>query len=142
MTDDRALAARADVLTFTGEPLTHDLDVVGTPGIELAHTTDNPHADLFVRISDVDAKGRSHNVTETYRRLEPGPVRLTLRPAAHRFLAGHRVRVLIAGGSHPQFARNLGTGDNPGTGSDLKPCRHTITHDGTGNTLRLPVTGA
>jgi len=139
--DDRALTARPDVLTVTGEPLENDLTVLGAPEVELDHRTDNPHADLFVRISDVDPRGRSHNVTEGYLRLDPrrdpGPVRLTLRPTAHRFRAGHRIRLVIAGGSHPQYARNLGTGENPGTGSALKAARHTIDPDG--SSLRLPV---
>jgi hypothetical protein len=140
VTRDDTLAARADVLAFTGEPLAGDLEVIGEPEVSLAHTTDNPHADLFVRLSEVDAKGRSRNVTEGYVRLDPdrgpGPVTLTLRATAHRFRAGHRLRLLVAGGSHPQFARNLGTGENPGTGSALKPARHTIRPD---STLRLPV---
>ncbi|XVQ06915.1 CocE/NonD family hydrolase C-terminal non-catalytic domain-containing protein [Spirillospora sp. CA-255316] len=103
--------------------------------------------DLFVRLSDVDGKGRSRNVTEAYVRLapdrEPGSIRLALRHTAHRFRAGHRVRLLIAGGSHPQFARNLGTGENPGTGSTLKPATHTIHHgDSASSRLMLPVADA
>jgi uncharacterized protein len=47
-------------------------------------------------------------------------------PAAHRFAAGSRIRVLIAGGSHPQYGRNLGTAENPGTGTTLVPSRHTV----------------
>ncbi|MET3429999.1 putative CocE/NonD family hydrolase [Actinoplanes tereljensis] len=130
--DDGALAARADVLAFTGEALPAAIEVHGTPVIELAHHTDNPHADLFVRVSEVDANGRSHNVTEGYRRLDPArdqdePVRLTLLPVAHRFAAGSRIRLLIAGGCYPQFTRNLGTDENPGTGTKLVPSRHRIT---------------
>ncbi|MCU7725161.1 CocE/NonD family hydrolase [Actinoplanes sp. KI2] len=129
--DDSALAARPDVLAFTGEPLAAAFEVHGSPVVELAHRTDNPHADLFVRISEVDPAGRSRNVTEGYRRLDPdrdqnAPVRLPLLPIAHRFAAGSRVRVLIAGGCYPQFARNLGTAENPGLGTKLQPTRHTL----------------
>lgn len=53
---------------------------------------------------------------------------MTLRDAAHRFVAGTRIRLLIAGGSHPQYARNLGTDENPGTGTELRPTRHSIAH--------------
>lgn len=139
VTDDSALAARTDVAAFTTDPLDRDLEILGAPTIILRHGTDNPHADLFVRLSDVDPDGRSHNVTETYLRLDPArdetPIVLTLLPCAHRFRAGHRVRVLVAGGSHPQYARNLGTDENPGTGSRLVPSRHTIR---AGSTLTLP----
>ena len=43
--DDGALAERRDVLAFTGAPLAAALDVVGIPVVELAHSSDNPHAD-------------------------------------------------------------------------------------------------
>jgi uncharacterized protein len=130
--DDSALATRADVLAFTGAPLSVATEVQGTPVVELAHHTDNPHADLFVRVSEVSAAGRSRNVTEGYRRLDPSrdqeaPVRLELLPTAHRFAAGSRIRVLIAGGCYPQFGRNLGTEENPGLGTKLVPSRHTLT---------------
>jgi uncharacterized protein len=130
--DDSELARRADVLSFTGAPLTEDLEIMGAPLVELVHASDNPHADLFVRLSEVDEEGISRRVTEGYLRLDParapGPVTLALRPAAHRFGAGRRVRLLVAGGSHPQFARNLGTSENPGTGIALHPARHTVRH--------------
>jgi len=137
---DDDLAARPDVLSFTSTPLTADLDLLGAPVVELAHTSDNPHADLFVRVSDVSPDGTSRNITEGYRRLAPdrpdAPVTITLRDIAHRFRAGHRIRLLIAGGSHPQYARNLGTGANPGTGAELHPTRHTVWHNA--STLTMP----
>ena len=138
--DDTALAERPDVLSFTTPALEHDLEVLGAPVVELAHASVNPHVDLFVRISEVGTDGRSHNVTEGFVRLDPdrgeGPVTLALRDTAHRFVAGTRLRLLVAGGSHPQFARNLGTDDNPGTGTDLRPARHTV-HHGLGGRSRL-----
>ena len=47
--DDRELANRADVATFTGPVLTAPLEVLGAPVMVLAHASDNPHADLYVR---------------------------------------------------------------------------------------------
>jgi hypothetical protein len=38
--------------------------------------------------------------------------------------------VLIAGGCHPRFDRNLGTGEATSTGSQLKPSTHEV-HFGT-----------
>lgn len=141
--NDTRLAARPDVLAFTGEPLAADLYVVGTPVAELAHRCDNPHRDVFVRISEVDAKGRSHNVTEAFRRLtgEDGTVRLELDAVAHRFRAGSRLRVLVAGGSHPRFARNMGTGEPPSTGRRMATATHTV-HHGQGGLSRLVLPAA
>ena len=138
--DDSALAERDDVLPFTGPVLGEAVEVLGAPVVELVHESDNPWVDVFVRLSQVDAKGRSRNVTEGYLRLDPARegsrVRVPMRHTAHRFVPGTRIRLLVAGGSHPQFARNLGTGENPGTGSDLRPARHTVCH-GRGGVSRL-----
>lgn len=132
-TDD-ALARRADVLSFTGDTLTEDIRVAGSPVIELAHTSDNPNVDLFIRVSEVGVDGRSYNVSDGYRRLcgpgdpgDPGgPVRIELDAVAHRFAAGSRIRVLIAGGCHPRYARNLGTAEPPVSGVRLQPATHTV----------------
>jgi uncharacterized protein len=140
--DDTALAARSDVLSFTTDVLDDGLCVQGTPVAELAHTSDNPHVDVFVRLSEVDAKGHSRNVSDGYRRLtEPtDSVRLELDAIAHRFRAGSRIRVLIAGGSHPRYTRNLGTGEATATGSQLKASTHEL-HFGVSRVL-LPVQSA
>jgi putative CocE/NonD family hydrolase len=139
--DDTALGRRADVATFTTTPLTAALEIVGVPAVELAHTSDNPHADLFVRISEVDAKGRSRNVTEGFVRLDPrnptSTVRLELDAVAHRFAAGRRIRLLVAGGSFPRWERNLGTDADPATSDIMTPSRRTI--DLAGSRLLLPV---
>lgn len=131
--DDSALAERADVLAFTGEPLSTDLYLVGTPVIELAHHADNPHHDVFVRISEVDPAGRSHNVSDGYRRYattsDTDAISIDLDAVAHRFAAGSRIRVLVAGGSHPRYARNLGTGDPAVSGTAMRPATHTLTLD-------------
>lgn len=111
-TDDTALAARSDVLTFTTEPLENDVEVAGKIVVQLNHASDNADVDLFVRISEVDAKGRSHNITETYRRLsvasEAQILVLHLNDCAHRFTKGYKIRLLIAGASFPQYAVNAG----------------------------------
>ncbi|MGV0635666.1 CocE/NonD family hydrolase [Mycolicibacillus trivialis] len=137
--EDRRLAERADVLTFTGEMLTADLTVTGRPVVELDHGSDNPHADLFVRLGEVHPDGRSLNVADGYLRLtgRTGPVRLELDTVAHRFSASSRIRLLIAGGCHPRFARNLGTGEPVVSGTALRPATHTVAFGA--SRLLLPV---
>ncbi|ADP81418.1 CocE/NonD family hydrolase [Pseudofrankia inefficax] len=142
--DDTALARRADVLTFTGPALTEPLAVAGLPVVELAHSCDNPHADLFVRVSEVDRKGRSRNVSDGFVRLSPdettGTVRVTLDPMDHRFAAGSRIRLLVAGGSFPHWERNLGTDADPATSIALRPSARVVQL--CGSRLVLPVTSA
>ncbi|MFG1929719.1 CocE/NonD family hydrolase [Mycobacterium sp. NPDC048908] len=139
--DDTRLAERADVLAFTSAPLPADLYVVGTPLMQLSHSCDNTNHDLFVRLSEVDARGRSRNVSDGYLSAttdspDPRTIRMELDAIAHRFPAGARIRVLIAGGSHPRFVRNLGTGEPVLTGKRLATAKHTV-HLGDGGTSRL-----
>lgn len=142
--DDSALALRADVLDFTGDPLPADLYVVGTPVVELAHTSDNPNNDVFVRVSEVDADGGSRNVTDGFRRLttDSGTLRLELDDVAYRFSAGSRIRVMVAGGSHPRFARNLGTGEAVISGQSMKSATHYVHHGEGGQSRLILPTGA
>jgi len=142
-TDDRPLAARGDVLVFTGPVLAAPLEILGHPVVELDHASDNPHADLFVRLSEVDTAGSSRNVSDGFVRLSPatasGGIRLALDAVAHRFAAGKRVRLLVAGGCHPHWERNLGTGGDPATSHRLVPSHRTIKL--ASSRLLLPVGG-
>ncbi|KAK2604686.1 hypothetical protein N8I77_007595 [Diaporthe amygdali] len=132
--DDTALSKRSDVLTFTTTPLDHPLEVLGKPHIELAHSSDNLNVDLFVRLSEVDAKGISHNITEVYKRLDPArttggnavKVELDLADCAHRFKKGTCIRILVAGANFPHYSFNLGSGEDQGIGTKMKPAVHTL----------------
>ncbi|KKC01714.1 CocE/NonD family hydrolase [Mycobacterium nebraskense] len=141
--NDSRLASRDDVLAFTSLTLTHDLCIYGSPVVELAHGADNPNVDLFVRVSEVDARGRSKNVSDGYRRLQAvnksskGTVRVELDGIAHRFRAGSRIRVLIAGSWFPRYARNLGTDEPILTGRQSEPATHTVRYGR--SRLLLPV---
>lgn len=145
--DDSALAKRADVLNFD-LPVDEDVEVIGTPQISLVHSSDNPHVDLFVRLSEVNSKGRSHNLCEVYKRLDairgrpgqPVTVNLELSPVAHVFKKGTKLRLLIAGSNFPHYTYNLGSGEPQLTGTTLRPAEHTIHTGGKeGSKFILPI---
>jgi putative CocE/NonD family hydrolase len=142
--DDTVLSTRSDVLTFTTEPLEDDVEFAGKCIVNLAHSTDSPYADLFVRISEVDANGKSRNICDTYQRLDPErdmeqTITLQLRWCAHRFVKGKRIRLLVAGGSHPHYARNLGVYNPDNRGSEMKAVKHTVFHGpANGSNVSLP----
>lgn len=142
--DDSVYGDRPDVLVYDSRPMSEDLTILGTPRLTLAHTIDSSDADLFVRISDVDPAGKSRNVAELYQRVRglDEPVELALFDTAHTFRAGHRVRLIIAGGCFPQFSRNPGTGENPLTVTTLYPVRHTVDHSDGASHLVLPIAPA
>ena len=145
--DNRAVERRLDVLVFSSDPLDEPVEVVGEVAAELSVTRDNPYADLFVRLCDVDPRGRSRNICDGIVRLtgeDPlaGTARVSLIGAAHRFGRGHRIRLQVAGGAHPRFARNPGNGQVDATADDLVPTQYDISLDVTRpSVLLLPVTG-
>lgn len=143
---DTALANRSDVLVFDSDVLEDDVEVCGTPVLELQHSTSHPDADLFVILSEVNTTGTfSRTISERYMRFGRGKaskkVDLSLLDCAHRFLKGTKIRLLVAGGSHPQYIRNLGTGEDAVKGAKMQIVRHTVRHDvSTVSKLTLPVT--
>ncbi len=145
--DNRAVEQRLDVLVFSSEPLSEPVEIIGDVAAELSVTRDNPHADVFVRLCDVDPRGRSLNICDGIVRLteqDPlsGTVRISLSGAAHRFGPGHRIRLQVSGGAHPRFARNPGNGQVDAAPEDLVPTQYDIgLTAGNASVLLLPVAG-
>ncbi|GGY11079.1 hydrolase [Streptomyces hiroshimensis] len=138
--DNKALEARDDVLTFTSAPLAGPVDVLGPVSARLRLSTDTGCADVFARLCDVDAQGRSFNVCDGLTALRTtgqslSEVTVPMSSTAHRFAAGHRIRLQISGGAHPRFARNPGTGEPAADATGLTPVHITL-H--TGSALTLP----
>ena len=140
--DNRALERRADVLTYTCDPLRADLEVAGPVRAELHLESSTRHFDVFARLCDVDPGGRSTNVCDGILSCGPStarPICVELWPTAYRFAAGHRVRLQVSGGSHPRFNRNLGTGEPLATGTRLAASDRVVHHDPTrASRLLLP----
>jgi len=63
-----------------------------------------------------------------------------LWPTAHRFRRGHRIRVLVASGAFPRYARNPGTGEPHATATRLVAADQTVYHDpGHASAIILPM---
>ncbi|MEF9903051.1 CocE/NonD family hydrolase [Streptomyces sp. P9-A2] len=132
--DNGVLEARDDVLTFTGPPLTAPLDVLGPVSARLSISTDTGHADVFTRLCDVDAQGRSVNICDGLIRLrttgrEPSRITVPMSSAAHRFAVGHRIRWQISGGAHPRYASSSGNGESPVDAATFTPVHITLHAD-------------
>jgi uncharacterized protein len=131
--DNAALEARDDVLTYTTAILPDDVEVIGEVSAEVWFRSSLAHADVFVRLCDVDPGGRSLNVCDGLVRLTGADdtTRATVRlwPAAHRFTRGHRIRVQVSSGAFPRFNRNPGTGEPTGTAVTLCPADQRVHHD-------------
>ena len=143
-TDNGDIESRPDVLTYTGEPLAASQDLVGPVRARIFVRTETEHADLFVRLCDVDAAGVSRNVVDGIRRLSPQTVpaadvargedgvlavAVELFPTAYRMQAGHRLRLQVAGGAFPRYARNFGTPEPFAAGTSGRPSRFEVFAD-------------
>jgi uncharacterized protein len=142
--DNRTIEARPDVLTYTTGPLPASQDLAGPVSARIFVRTGRRHADLFVRVCDVDPEGVSRNIVDGIRRLSPQTVpagddqagddqilavEVQLYPTAYRIRAGHRIRVQVSGGAFPRFARNLGTAQPFAAATSAVRCRFEIYHD-------------
>jgi putative CocE/NonD family hydrolase len=134
----RDLERRRDTLVFTSAPLTAPLTLIGNAMATIFVRVRVPHADLFVRLNDVDALGRSHNVCDGLHQITPTTphddagimrVEVKLHATAHGFRRGHCLRLLIASGAHPRYARNFGTGEPIATATRLVANEIEIFHD-------------
>jgi hypothetical protein len=101
---------------FTSDPLSEDLEVLGSPAVVLSWESPVPVATAVVRLHDVAPDGTPFQVSAgilnlTHRDSHENPeplvagevatVRIALRATAHRFLAGHRIRLSVASAMWP-----------------------------------------
>lgn len=148
--DNRSLEARADVLVYSGAPLDRELEIIGSVQAEIHFASSAPSADVFVRLCDVAPGGRSRTVCDGLRRVTgddfppdaDGVRRVTVEmwPTAYRFARGHRVRLLVASGAHPVYARNPGSGEPLGTATTFVVAEQRVYHDAARpSSVTLPV---
>jgi len=63
--DNATLTSRADVPSFD-LLVDQGIEVAGVPRVELLHSSDNLHIDMFVRISEEDGNGVSSILCDVY----------------------------------------------------------------------------
>ncbi|HAK54042.1 MAG TPA: X-Pro dipeptidyl-peptidase [Acidobacteria bacterium] len=141
--DQRPNEHRTDILLYTSEFLTEDLEVIGPVKLVLHAASSAVDTDFVAKLVDVYPDGRSINVAEgilpaRYRNgleraelLTPGEVyelEVDLIGTANLFKAGHRIRVHVTSSHFPQFARNLNSGEPLGSGTTLTIAEQTIHH--------------
>jgi putative CocE/NonD family hydrolase len=131
--DNTTVEARPDVLTYTSVVLDRDVEIIGEVSAEIWFRSSLPYADVFVRLCDVDPRGRSRNVCDGLTSLNEASditrVAVRLWPTAYRFKSGHRIRVQVASGAFPRYARNPGTGEPLATATRLRAADQAVYHD-------------
>ena len=131
--ENAKLEARPDVLTYTTAPVESDVEVIGEVSAQIWFQSSLGHADVFVRLCDVDPQGRSWNVCDGLTSVsgadELATVTVKLWPTAYRFKRGHRIRVQVSSGAFPRYARNPGTGEPRATAARLLAATQSVHHD-------------
>jgi putative CocE/NonD family hydrolase len=103
---DDALSA-----TFTSDPLEADMDIIGSPRVSLTLSSDQPQAQIAVRLNHIHPDGAATRITYGVLNLShrnsaanpkampvgtPQDITLDLDHIAYRVPAGHRIRVSIS----------------------------------------------
>lgn len=151
--NQRRREERADVRTWTSDPMPAGLVLAGPVAAEIWLRSSNWHTDLFARLCTVSPSGRSRNLSDGILRLEPGEegrvitlgtaadgevtgaddgvvrVRIRMWPIGIEVRAGHRLRLQVSGGAHPLVARNLGGGERLGSATRMVPADHDVFQD-------------
>jgi putative CocE/NonD family hydrolase len=130
---------RADVLCYTTESLTAPLTIAGPLRAEIWLRSSAPSTDVSTRLCVVDAEGVSTNVADGILRLQPGDgepdgagtmrADVAMWPTAVTVKAGERLRLQVAAGAHPLFARNPGTGERLGAAKRTVVADIEVLHD-------------
>jgi putative CocE/NonD family hydrolase len=142
--DRRPLERRDDVLVYSTPPLERDVEVTGPVEMVLYAATSAVDTDFTATLVDVHPNGQAIMITQGIVRarfreslehptpIEPGTVhdyRIALWETSNTFKAGHRIRVEVSSSNFPQFDRNLNSGEELATGTNVVVAHQTIRHD-------------
>ena len=144
--DQRETESRNDVLVFTSEILSQDVEVTGEVEVELFVSSTALDTDFSMTLCDVYPDGKSINLSgldagylrmryrngfEKQELMKPGQVykiKIGGLYTANLFKAGHRIRVYITSSKAPHYDPNPNTGTEIATEKNLKPATNTVHH--------------
>ncbi|MCB1212876.1 MAG: CocE/NonD family hydrolase, partial [Chlamydiia bacterium] len=118
--DQRPIESRSDVLVFSSQPLSEDLEVAGRLNTLLTVSSNRADTDYVVRLSDVYPDGRSILIADGIVRLaalepeaqadgdfdKPRQIAIPLGQSAIVFAKGHAIRLSVSSSNYPRFERN------------------------------------
>jgi putative CocE/NonD family hydrolase len=155
--DQREVEQRADVLCYTSEVLTADMEVTGPVRLVLYVSSSAADTDFTGKLVDVHPDGTALILTDgilraryreslsTQKLLTPGEVyrlEIDLVATANVFFAGHRIRLEVSSSNFPRFDRNTNSGGviAQETEADFVRATNTVWHDAVrASHLILPV---
>lgn len=142
--DYREIEQRDDVLVYTSEPVTEDMEVCGPIRVQLSAISSAPDTDFMAKLIDVWPDGYAQRLTDGMVRarfkegmdkpslIQPGRVYtydLDLWNTCQMYRKGHRVRLEISSSAFPKYDRNLNTGEALGKTTRMQVASQKILHD-------------
>ena len=143
--DQASVERRQDVLVYTSDALSQDVEVTGPVRLTLFAASSARDTDFVAKLVDVFPDGRAMNITEGVIRarfrnsvhaepvlLEPGHVTafdIDMQVTSNVFRRGHRIRIDVTSSNFPLWDRNLNTGSDPALDTEPAVAEQTVHHD-------------
>lgn len=123
--DQTPIENRSDIVLFTSEPLTEDLEVTGPISAKIYFASDRADTDVVVLLTDVYPDGRSIliadgvfrtgainciNSEQVFKKDQPQLVEVDLWSTSIVFAKGHKIRISISSSNYPRYEKNLNIG--------------------------------
>jgi uncharacterized protein len=153
--DQAMVEHRSDVMVYSTEPVSEDLEVTGPIKLTLYASSSAPDTDFTAKLVDVTPCGFARNLTDGIIRarvresqsepklMTPGKVyefTIDMWSTSNLFKAGHQIRLEVSSSNFPRFDRNHNTGHELFTDAETRPALQTVMHDrGFASYLTLPV---
>ena len=142
--DYRKVEERADVLVYTSESLSADMEVCGPIKVKLFASSSARDTDFMAKLIDVWPNGFAQRLTDGMVRarfrdgmdkpslIEAGKVygyELDLWNTCQLYKKGHKIRLEISSSAFPKYDRNLNTGATLGETAVMQVAEQKIYHD-------------
>ena len=142
--DQTSIESRSDVLVFTTEPLSNDLEVTGPVVLRLYASSSAKDTDFTGKLVDVSPDGYARNITDGILRarfrngieqpdfINPGEIYeyvIDMGSTSNVFKKGHSIRVEVSSSNFPKYDRNANTGEPIGSDVQLISALQTIYHN-------------
>jgi putative CocE/NonD family hydrolase len=142
--DYRKVEERADVLVYTSEVLSADVEVCGPIKVKLFASSSARDTDFMAKLIDVWPNGFAQRLSDGMVRarfregmdkpslIEPGRAYgydLDLWNTCQLYKKGHRIRLEISSSAFPKYDRNLNTGAALGETAEMQVAEQKIYHD-------------
>lgn len=124
--DQRSIEDRSDIVVFTSDKLSEDVEVTGPLSATIYFASDQTDTDIVVRLCDVYPDGRSviiseggyrlgvmhypHGGKKGYKINEIAEIKIDLWATSMVFAKGHAIRLSVSSSNYPRYEKNLNIG--------------------------------